>query len=59
MGLDLKVVRHVNDELLSLYEAPMVLIRPDQIVAWSGQDAQNAPAILAQVMGLGAPISPC
>ena len=58
MGLDLKVVRHVNDELLSLYEAPMVLIRPDQIVAWRGHDAQNAPAILAQVMGLGVPVSP-
>ena len=58
MGLDLKVVRHPIDELLSLYEAPMVLIRPDQIVAWRGHDAQNAPAILAQVMGLGVPVSP-
>ena len=58
MGLDLKVVRHTGDELLALYEAPLVLIRPDQIVAWRGRDAQEAPAILAQVMGLGAPLSP-
>ena len=58
MGLDLKVVRHTGDELLALYEAPLVLIRPDQIVAWRGHDAQEAPAILAQVMGLGAPLSP-
>ena len=57
MGLDLKVVRNAIDELLSLYEAPMVLIRPDQIVAWRGHDAQQAPAILAQVMGLGVPMS--
>ena len=54
MGLDLKVVHHISQELLALYEAPMVLIRPDQIVAWRGRDAQQAPAILAQVMGLGA-----
>ncbi len=58
MGLDLKVVRHTGDDLLALYEAPLVLIRPDQIVAWRGHDAQEAPAILAQVMGLGAPLSP-
>ncbi len=58
MGLDLKVVRHTGDELLALYEAPLVLIRPDQIVAWRGRDALEAPAILAQVMGLGAPLSP-
>ena len=58
MGLDLKVVRHTSEELLTLYEVPMALIRPDQIVAWRGHDAQNAPAILAQVMGLGVPVSP-
>jgi 2-polyprenyl-6-methoxyphenol hydroxylase-like FAD-dependent oxidoreductase len=56
MGLDLKVVHHISQELLALYEAPMVLIRPDQIVAWRGRDAQQAPAILAQVMGLSAAV---
>ena len=58
MGLNLKVVHHSSGEILALYEAPMVLIRPDQIVAWRGHDAQQATAILAQVMGLGAPTSP-
>ena len=58
MGIDLKVVHHSSGEILALYEAPMVLIRPDQIVAWRGHDAQQATAILAQVLGLGAAVSP-
>jgi len=40
---------------LRLYEAPLVLIRPDQIVAWRGTDAQDAARILALVTGRGAP----
>ena len=51
MGLDLKVVHQPSDEILALYQAPMVLIRPDQIVAWRGHDAKQAPAVLAQVLG--------
>ncbi len=58
MGLNLNVVHHSSGEILALYEAPMVLIRPDQIVAWRGHDAQQATAILAQVLGLGAAVSP-
>ena len=57
-GLELKVVHQGSGEILALYEAPMVLIRPDQIVAWRGHDAQQATAILAQVLGLGAAVSP-
>jgi 2-polyprenyl-6-methoxyphenol hydroxylase-like FAD-dependent oxidoreductase len=53
MGLDLKVVHQPSTEILVLYEAPMVLIRPDQIVAWRGQDALTATDILSQAMGLG------
>jgi len=53
MGLDLKVVHHANADILALYEAPLVLIRPDQIVAWRGHDGTQAKAILAQVMGQG------
>lgn len=48
-GLDLKVVRHTAAELLALYEAPLVLIRPDQIVAWRGKDAALAATVLSQV----------
>jgi 2-polyprenyl-6-methoxyphenol hydroxylase-like FAD-dependent oxidoreductase len=51
MGVALKVVHHKLPELLALYEAPLALIRPDQIVAWRGQDDQQAEAVLAQVLG--------
>ena len=56
MGLDLKVVHQPSSEILALYEAPMALIRPDQIVAWRGHDARLAPAVLAQVLGGGATV---
>jgi 2-polyprenyl-6-methoxyphenol hydroxylase-like FAD-dependent oxidoreductase len=51
IGLDLKVVSHPGPDLLALYEAPLVLIRPDQIVAWRGHESTHAHAILAQVLG--------
>lgn len=49
--LDLKVVRHSSSELAQLYEAHLVLIRPDQIVAWRGSNAIHAEAILKQTCG--------
>ncbi len=45
-GLDLRVVRHTDQALRTLYEAPLALIRPDQIVAWRGSDASEAIRIL-------------
>jgi len=56
MGVDLKVVHQPSGEILALYEAPMVLIRPDQIVAWRGRSAEQASAVLAQVLGGGATV---
>jgi 2-polyprenyl-6-methoxyphenol hydroxylase-like FAD-dependent oxidoreductase len=53
MGMDLRVVHHASPELVTLYGAALVLIRPDQIVAWRGHDGLQAKAILAQVMGQG------
>ena len=53
LGLDLKVVRHVQPELRALYEAPLALIRPDQIVAWRGHDSATAHAVLARACGQG------
>lgn len=53
MGIDLRVVQQPDSEIAALYEAPLVLIRPDQIVAWRGHDAQQAQAVLAQVLGHG------
>jgi hypothetical protein len=56
MGVDLKLVHQHSSEILALYEAPMVLIRPDQIVAWRGQDELQAQAVLNQVLGGGATV---
>ena len=51
MGMDLRAVHHASPEVLDLYQAPLVLIRPDQIVAWRGHGAEPAQPILAKVMG--------
>lgn len=53
-GLDLKVIRHAAPDLLALYEAPLVLIRPDQIVAWRGADATDAVRVLGTCTGAAA-----
>jgi hypothetical protein len=51
LGLDLKIVRPDHEGLGELYEAPLALIRPDQIVAWRGQDAKSALSVLRQANG--------
>ncbi len=51
MQLDLEVVQHPGAEILALYEAPLVLIRPDQIVAWRGHAAHHAATVMAQALG--------
>jgi hypothetical protein len=51
LGLDLVVVRLEDKALSDLYEAPLVLIRPDHMVAWRGRLSEEAPAVLAQVTG--------
>lgn len=51
VGADLRVVALADPALRSLYEAPLALIRPDQVVAWRGHDAVSAPAVLRQVLG--------
>ncbi|TFZ05495.1 hypothetical protein EZ313_02145 [Ramlibacter henchirensis] len=50
-ALDLQVVHHANPGLLALYEAALVLIRPDHIVAWRGQDDRSAGAVLTACTG--------
>ena len=52
LKMDLKIVRHTAPEIRALYEAPLALIRPDQIVAWRGHDALHALAVLTQATGL-------
>jgi 2-polyprenyl-6-methoxyphenol hydroxylase-like FAD-dependent oxidoreductase len=51
LALDLRVVRLPQPALRALYEAPLALIRPDQIVAWRGASANGAAGVLARVTG--------
>jgi 2-polyprenyl-6-methoxyphenol hydroxylase-like FAD-dependent oxidoreductase len=51
LGIRLKVVRLESSALRALYEAPLTLIRPDQIVAWRGQEGEDAGRILEKVLG--------
>lgn len=54
-GLSLRVVTLPDPALAVLYQAPLALIRPDQIVAWRGQDDATAATVLAVVTGTAAP----
>ena len=50
-GVDLQVVALPSRETHDLYEAPLALIRPDQVVAWRGRDDTAAEAVIAVVTG--------
>jgi 2-polyprenyl-6-methoxyphenol hydroxylase-like FAD-dependent oxidoreductase len=52
-GLPLRVVDCADPEAHDLYESDLVLIRPDQVIAWRHQtrDSQHPGDILAQVTG--------
>ncbi|MGE0100110.1 MAG: FAD-dependent oxidoreductase [Hydrogenophaga sp.] len=58
VGIDLQVVGHADPALRALYEAPLALIRPDQMVAWRGQDASSASRVLATCAGHQAKTAP-
>ena len=58
LGLDLQVVSHASRSLLDLYQAPLALIRPDQIVAWRGFSADAASEVLSQATGRSPPPGP-
>ena len=49
-GIKLSVVRHADPELARLYESRLVLIRPDQVVAWRGEDASGAARALEALL---------
>lgn len=51
LSVDLRIVRLPQTSLSALYEAPLALVRPDQIVAWRGTTANDAAAVLARVTG--------
>lgn len=52
LGIDLKVVVHEAPQLRALYEAPLALIRPDQIVAWRGDSDAAAATVLRRAGGI-------
>jgi 2-polyprenyl-6-methoxyphenol hydroxylase-like FAD-dependent oxidoreductase len=45
------VVRRLDPALKSLYAADLVLVRPDQHVAWRGSSAKHAASVLARATG--------
>lgn len=51
LGLDMKVVDLRSDEARDLYQADLVLVRPDQIVAWRGNSDESATEVLRHVLG--------
>lgn len=51
LGMDLVTVHPDVPELQSLYQASLVLIRPDHIVAWRGEHAAELASHLPQVLG--------
>lgn len=50
-GLSLKELELPQQELRDLYEAPLALIRPDQIVAWRGESDEDADNIIKRLTG--------
>ncbi len=52
MGLPLKIVRDTLADNRTAYEAKMILVRPDQFVAWtSNEPPPDARAILRKAIG--------
>ena len=49
--LEVRSVRHPTGSFSRLWEAPMVLVRPDQHVAWRGADPAELPAALRRAAG--------
>jgi hypothetical protein len=51
LGIELEVVDVPSKEVRDLYEAPLALIRPDQVVAWRGFDDARADAVAVVAVG--------
>ncbi len=52
-GIDLTVLDLRTSQARDLYGADLVLIRPDQIVGWRGNDDREAASVLARLTGHG------
>lgn len=53
LGIELETVDLKSEEARALYAADLVLIRPDQIVGWRGNDDADAGRVLERLMGHG------
>jgi 2-polyprenyl-6-methoxyphenol hydroxylase-like FAD-dependent oxidoreductase len=51
LSVGLEVVDVASKEVRDLYEAPLALIRPDQVVAWRGFDDARADDVAAAALG--------
>lgn len=51
MGIPLQVYEATSPDLAALYEAPLVLVRPDGHVAWRGHRSDDAAAVLQRAAG--------
>ena len=51
LGMELKVVDVPEKQAHDLYETPLALIRPDQVVAWRGPDDTEAETVAATAVG--------
>jgi hypothetical protein len=50
-GLSLKVIDLPDPQIAELYSAALVLIRPDQVIGWRGDQAQNPRSIWDRLLG--------
>jgi hypothetical protein len=51
LGVPLKIVEDTREDGREKYGAALVLVRPDQFVAWAGDSTADAKAILARAIG--------
>jgi hypothetical protein len=55
LGIPLTVIRDSRTGGRERYEASLVLVRPDQFVAWAGDESRCADMIVRQAVGAGQP----
>jgi hypothetical protein len=51
LNVPLRIAHVAREEARDLYQADLALIRPDQIVAWRGNSATEAAAVLRRATG--------